>query len=228
MDQRCRICEVALTDDDLVSGTGTTLWDGNAYCRKCVVAQSSVVFEIAQANEQYSESHAPRQRETFGETLRLLAILLAIVVLLSIVASKFLGIDSAGFFVAWCMATPVALAYILFASFTNSGCLPIKTTVGDGMLTVHAGDHLVEAELVDCYWYEGKAWHVFGRKALSKAAFRSAGPAIVIQYPGAFSQYSTTVGFTAETYEIWKAFFKLAGTPKPPPATWFGDAFKDS
>jgi hypothetical protein len=163
---------------------------------------------------QHSEWEIGRSTMKFGMMVTLFfASVMALLCLLKEGRGKALG----AFFFFSIVGLPVVLLLGIQAARAFRSDRP-TFTVCDGKLTVRIGAEIFDVPLQDCTWSEGKASQTnvltFGQNNHYGSFLR--GPAIVFQIPTTYerSDCQITVGFKAETYQIWKSFLTLSRVPR--------------
>ena len=101
----------------------------------------------------------------------------------------------------------------------------VAIAIRDGVLMSQQNTSVVDVALKDCVWFETqntKIWvNNYGLKS-DKNYMVLPGPAIVIRTPSSWYHVHTgqiAVGFTMESYEIWRSLLTIAGLPKMPSET---------
>ena len=205
----------------------TPLWDGNVYCRSCIVDQSPALLAAAH-NDLYTETLPYRvgdlAKRALWYLLRLIGGFAAFFGLPMVITS---GIADGAFLfgVLFLCGTPV----ILLWTMALSAALPlmrIKMTVWRGQMIVRVGTHLLVAPLADCSWRDGE----MSELTIWKFGFLLRGPSIIVELPKSVSPDGNcvAVGCTSAALEIWRSFFTIAGVPVMPrksKRSWFKKMF---
>lgn len=102
----------------------------------------------------------------------------------------------------------------------------VAVAIRDGILMSQNDTSIDDVALKDCVWFEtqnARIWaNNYGAKRKKHNYIVMHGPAIVIRTPSTWYRVHTgqlAVGFSAESYEIWKSLLTIAGLPKMPNET---------
>ena len=213
LEKWCHRCETEIRPE-----LGVRMWDGMCYCNHCVTSVSPRLFGLARSNAQFREQMQHSEWDYARLLVKHFLIVLLCFSCIAAVVSWDLWIAFGLFFVIAMVGLPLVLLLGVSAAFSFRRDRPAFTAC-NGKLFIRVGAHIFDVALEDCTWFEGKASQTnmlkFGQRNDYSSFLR--GSAIVVQIPWTFSQPGDqlSVGFTQQTYEIWKAFFTLAGVPQP-------------
>ena len=208
-DVTCGACG-AIVDDKV------RLWDGKWYCPKCIARVDSALLEHARKDSHFREQVQVSEWLIARSIVKVVAILVlcvAIATALLSLITKSPGFAIGSFLFLVCLGAFVVPAFAMVVVLGLRSQRP-ALTVFNGQIMVHVGKRVMDAPLADCAWFEGEA----SQMNISTCAIALSGPAIVVELPRVFSfrSYRVAVGFTEDTYGLWKSFFMIAGVRQLP------------
>lgn len=207
-ESNCTVCNTSLGDCELLA-----LWDGRHYCRNCLQATGLETTGAVDTGLVLSEDVPDSAISVAGRASILYLLLMSgFAGLIAILAGIFNGLLAAlnVFGVLMLLSSPVVLLFT-YASWLAMTMIRPRTTAWNGQLIIQSGPTVMVAPLAECYWAEGKA----SQTNVMKIGFFFRGNAIVVEVPARYARDGNriAVGFTPETYELWKAFLTLARVP---------------
>lgn len=191
----CQVCQLSLDEQ-----RGMLLWNGQAYCRRCVsdlnVSLATVALQCDRFQETMATSPWRVMRNSWMFLLAAINLLFGTVFLLA-----------GGWqvlFAAQLFFIPFSALFAVASAFAYSIHRP-TTLVHGGKLQVWYGtSQYAEYPLSECQWFVGSSVYMF-------PFIGDRGVLIMLPRAKLQQQAYTFVGGTAETLELWRAFLKLAG-----------------
>ena len=221
--QQCHECSLELTARDAVQ-----LWDGETYCLSRVGRTSELLLARASKCPQFQEIIRPSFREIFGADLKwsVANVSCALVTLMTFIWI-FGFVISVSMIVVTLLYLAAAMKY--YKRFPRHVAIAIR----DGILMSQSNKSIADFALKDCVWFEtqhariwvnnyGPSYHYSRSIKAVPQNLLMHGPAIVIRTPPRWQcghSGQIAVGFSAESYEIWRSMLTIAGLPKMPSET---------